>query len=72
MKVTVEWLDGEVRAYEHVDEASPGTDQVLRLYTKQSYGMGRELIAAIPYGGVREWKVGGRGAPGRGRGSAGA
>jgi hypothetical protein len=60
VKVTVEWLDGVVRTYEHVDDASNGTDQVLRLYSKMSYGMGKELIAAIPYGGVREWKVGGR------------
>lgn len=55
MKALVEWMDGESRTYENVDRADSGTDQVLRLYGYEVGGR-RPLIAAIPYGNVREWK----------------
>lgn len=57
MKVTVEWLDGEVRTYDAIDKAEPGNDRVLRLYGQRLIGGPSELIVAIPHTNVREWKV---------------
>ena len=57
MKVTVEWLDGEVRAYEAIEKAEPGNDLVLRLYGRRTIGGPLELIVAIPHTHVREWKL---------------
>ncbi|WP_328465556.1 hypothetical protein OHA21_43895 [Actinoplanes sp. NBC_00393] len=57
MKVTVEWLDGEVRIYDDIDKSEAGTDQVLRLYGRRKIGGPAELITAIPHAGVREWKL---------------
>lgn len=56
MKVVIEWMDGEVRTYDAIDKAEPGTDRVLRLYGQRRIGGTTELIAAIPHGSVREWK----------------
>jgi hypothetical protein len=57
MKVTVEWLDGEVRTYDAIDKAEPGNDRVLRLYGERRIGGPAVLIAAIPHANVREWKI---------------
>ena len=56
MKVHVEWLDGVKRTYEDVGRADPGRDQVLRLYSREVYGL-RELIASLPTASIREWRT---------------
>lgn len=60
MKVTVEWLDGEVRTYDNIEKTDPGNDRVLRLYGHLRIGGPLELIVAIPHTPVREWKLTGR------------
>lgn len=59
MRVRIEWMDEEVRAYAGVEQAKVGTDHVLRLYGYSAVGR-TECVAEIPIFGVREWKYEGK------------
>lgn len=59
MRVIVEWMDEEVRAYDGAEKAIVGGDRVLRIYGYEVGGRA-PLISTIPLFGVREWKMEGQ------------